>query len=203
MKENQSRDRRIVRTRSMICDAFLVILNKKTYDEISIVDIADQANINRSTFYAHFIDKEDLLQKMIAEQIDMLKESIRGVTDSTRFAPSFTTPDPVFLTLFEHASRHDPFYRVMLLRTSAGVFRSQLNEVIREGFFVRLSRLDLEQKLQVPLDILLDYVSFSTSGIMVKWLSDNKVYSPHHMALQLTRMALIGVYSSMGASGQA
>ncbi|WP_245856110.1 TetR/AcrR family transcriptional regulator [Paenibacillus rigui] len=191
-------DRRIFRTRTMIFQAFLVILQKKPYHEISIVDIAEQADINRSTFYAHFIDKEDLLQKMIADKLDLLAERIRIGVEPSHSTPSFNDPDLIFLALFEHVFEHDYFYQVMLPKDAAGDFRNQFNGLIREAFFARLSKLGIEQKLQVPLDILLDYISCSTIGIMEKWLTDSKIYSPHHMALQLTRLGFLGIYKSTG-----
>lgn len=191
-------DRRIIRTRMMIYEAFLRLLHSKAYEEISVIDIAEKADINRSTFYAHFVDKADLLQKMMADKLDLLTESIRSCAAPSAIVPSFHAPDPIFLTLFEHVSEHDYFYRVMLSKSPAGDFRSKFIEIIREGFFERLSKLGLDQKLQVPLDLLLDYISLSTGGIMEKWLSDDKVYSPYHMALQLTRMSALGIYKSMG-----
>ncbi|MFB9328671.1 TetR/AcrR family transcriptional regulator [Paenibacillus aurantiacus] len=199
MNVNKGLDRRIVRTRSMICEAFLSILHRKVYDEISVVDIAEQANINRSTFYAHFIDKEDLLDKMVADKMELLSALIHNPSDAAGLTPAFNAPDPIFLTLFEHVFEYDHFYRVMLLGTTAGNFRAALNGIVRESFFIRISKLGMDQRLQVPLDVLLDYISLSTCGIIERWLEGNKVYSPHHMALQLTRLAFLGVYKSMGA----
>ncbi|WP_145410860.1 TetR/AcrR family transcriptional regulator [Paenibacillus xylanexedens] len=198
MNEAKQTDRRVLRTRNMILDAFIAILEKKSYQDISVVDISEQANINRSTFYAHFIDREDLLEKLVAGKLELLKDQILKGMDEKKWKSSFYEPDPIFLALFEHAFEHDYFYRVMLANDTSGGFRSKVNDIIRDSFFRRLSELDMDQKLQVPLDILLDYISTSTSGIIDKWLRDNKVYSPGHMALQLTRLATLGVYKTMG-----
>jgi AcrR family transcriptional regulator len=183
----------------MISEAFLKILPQKYFAEISVVDIAQQANINRSTFYAHFLDKEDLLENMVKEKFQLLEQLLVERNSHLGSVPSFNEPDPIFTVLFEHILEHDEFYRVMLLINPAGNFNNRLNEVIRETFFDRISQLDMEQKVQVPLDILLDHISFSTMGMIHKWIADHKVYSPHHMALQLTRIALLGTYKAMGA----
>lgn len=202
MNETRGVDRRIYRTRVMISEAFLKMMKKQDYVEISIVDIAEQANINRSTFYAHFIDKEDLLDKMINEKLELLEHVLSERSAAMDVALSFTEPDPIFAVLFEHIFEHDEFYRVMLLINPVGNFSTRLNEVIKTYFFQRITQLGMDQKVQVPLDILLDHLSFSTSGIIHKWLENNKVYSPHHMALQLTRLARLGVYTAMGAQAQ-
>ncbi|PWV95555.1 TetR family transcriptional regulator [Paenibacillus cellulosilyticus] len=198
MGEKRSLDRRIARTRVMIFDALLAIMQKQSYAEISIVDIADKANINRSTFYAHFVDKEDLLEQMITHNLELLKESIRGAESYNLSESAVNEPDPIYLALFQHAFEYSLFYRVMLLQTTEGGFRQKLQEALRSSFFQRLTKLGLEQKLHVPQELLLDYVSLSSCGVLERWLDGHQVYSPHHMALQLTRVASMGIYRSMG-----
>lgn len=62
MTENRL-DPRFVRTRRLIMDAFLLLSTKKDFKNISIKDITSEATINRATFYYHFMDKYDLLEK--------------------------------------------------------------------------------------------------------------------------------------------
>ncbi|WP_415782960.1 TetR/AcrR family transcriptional regulator, partial [Bacillus manliponensis] len=54
-------DLRIVRTRKLIKEAFLDLIQTKGYESITIQNIADSALINRATFYLHYKDKQDLL----------------------------------------------------------------------------------------------------------------------------------------------
>ena len=58
-------DPRITRTRTVIHNAFLVLLEKKNYDEITVQDILDKAGINRSTFYKHYLNKDALASHII------------------------------------------------------------------------------------------------------------------------------------------
>lgn len=198
MAENRTKDRRIVRTRSMIIDALVALLQTKAYSEISIIDITEQANINRSTFYAHFIDKDDLLNKMIDEKLESLI-ALGQRQQASHSAPfTFDTPDPYYVALFEHLGEHDIFYRVMLDRPAAVDFNIKMQDIIKSSFFSRISNMGLDQKLKVPLDILLDYIGCSTQGIVATWLANNRMYSPHYMALQLTRLCSLGIYSAMG-----
>lgn len=60
-----SNDPRVRRTRNLITEAFLDLSKTKDFEEITIGDIAKQADINRSTFYAHFEDKYALLDEII------------------------------------------------------------------------------------------------------------------------------------------
>src|SRR5580698_9254876 len=59
-------DPRILRSRRMLMDALAKLLNQKEFEEISIQEIADEATLNRATFYLHYPDKNALLQAMTA-----------------------------------------------------------------------------------------------------------------------------------------
>ncbi len=60
----ESTDPRVLRSRQMLMEALLRLLNKKEFDDISIQEIADEAGLNRATFYLHYPDKNALLQAM-------------------------------------------------------------------------------------------------------------------------------------------
>jgi AcrR family transcriptional regulator len=62
-------DPRVVRTRQLIQQAFMDLFHEKSFEEITIQEIADRATINRVTFYAHFQDKFALLEYTIRDLI--------------------------------------------------------------------------------------------------------------------------------------
>lgn len=62
-------DPRFLRTRRLIMDAFLQLAMEKDFKEITIKDITSRATVNRATFYYHFFDKHDLLEKVLAEDV--------------------------------------------------------------------------------------------------------------------------------------
>jgi AcrR family transcriptional regulator len=61
-------DPRIRRTRQMLFQAFQELLTEKTFDQISVRDLAERSTLNRATFYDHFTDKFALLEAMIGEK---------------------------------------------------------------------------------------------------------------------------------------
>jgi len=64
--EAESVDPRVLRSRQMLMEALLRLLNRKEFDDISVQEIADEAGLNRATFYLHYPDKNALLQAMTA-----------------------------------------------------------------------------------------------------------------------------------------
>jgi AcrR family transcriptional regulator len=64
--EAETTDPRILRSRRMLMEALLRLLTQKEFEDISIQEIADEATLNRATFYLHYPDKNALLQAMTA-----------------------------------------------------------------------------------------------------------------------------------------
>lgn len=62
----ENTDPRILRSRRMLMEALARLLSQKEFDDISIQEIADEATLNRATFYLHYPDKNALLQAMTA-----------------------------------------------------------------------------------------------------------------------------------------
>src|ERR1700681_3764848 len=77
--ETGTTDPRILRSRRMLMDALLRLLKKKEFEEISVQEIADDATLNRATFYLHYPDKYALLQAMSESRFSDLIER-RGIT---------------------------------------------------------------------------------------------------------------------------
>lgn len=77
--EQQATDPRVIRSRRMLMDALEKLLRKKEYEDISVQEIADEATLNRNTFYLHFPDKTALLLAMTESRFrDLIKE--RGIS---------------------------------------------------------------------------------------------------------------------------
>jgi AcrR family transcriptional regulator len=196
-------DRRIARTKQFISDAFLALLLEKDIEGIVIKDISEKANVNRSTFYAYYSDKFDLLEQMVKEKLsELCAEIATERVENERYRPDFNAPDPFFVLLFNHMEDNEVFYRVLLTRVNPATARADyagsLLNVIREAFYERITALSMDQKQSVPLDLLLDHISFSTFHMARKWLEQRMIYSSRHMALQLTRLSILGAYDSMG-----
>ena len=85
-------DIRYLRTEKLIFDAFAKLLSEKSYEKITIQDIADEAMINRATFYAHYADKDELRDGIHQQIVDQMKkkkkeaQSEKGDTDKVKCA---------------------------------------------------------------------------------------------------------------------
>ena len=72
-------DRRTLRTRQLLTDALGELIRTKRYEAITVQEIADRANVGRSTFYAHFADKDDLVADGVRRMVGSLETDDREV----------------------------------------------------------------------------------------------------------------------------
>src|ERR1700685_4399692 len=79
--ETGATDPRILRSRRMLMEALASLLTKKEFEDLSVQEIADEATLNRATFYLHYPDKNALLQAMTGVRFRDLIER-RGITFS-------------------------------------------------------------------------------------------------------------------------
>lgn len=62
-------DPRAVRTHQLLIDAFQQLIRTKNFEQITVKDITELATVNRATFYAHFLDKFEMLDEILEEQL--------------------------------------------------------------------------------------------------------------------------------------
>jgi AcrR family transcriptional regulator len=94
-------DRRIERTRSLLHDALASLVHEKPYDDIAVTEILARADVARSTFYAHYRDKDELLEHGIRELLraDLPAPSARWANPADRLL-RFSLP------FLEHVERY-------------------------------------------------------------------------------------------------
>ncbi|HEX5183227.1 MAG TPA: TetR family transcriptional regulator [Allosphingosinicella sp.] len=79
-------DRRAARSRKAILSAFTSLVLERRYDSIRIADVIDMADVGRSTFYAHFRSKDDLLRQSMEGLLAMIADSVSPVPDEAKLA---------------------------------------------------------------------------------------------------------------------
>src|SRR5215470_3992019 len=120
-----SADRRVRRTQKLLHRALISLVLERNYDSITIQEILDRADIGRSTFYAHFKSKDELLISGIHE----LRDTLESAMQSTRSALKRHEAVVSFsLAMFQHASEYREVYHALLNTQGWPIFRQCLEE---------------------------------------------------------------------------
>jgi AcrR family transcriptional regulator len=81
-------DRRVLRTRDALGDALVALMHEKPFEKITVQHVLDRAKVGRSTFYTHFVGKEDLFLSDVEDFFQMMSCQLSRTKEaSTRLAP--------------------------------------------------------------------------------------------------------------------
>ena len=87
-------DLRIRKTYKALCDAFVTILEKKRFDDLTVNELCDEAMIRRATFYKHFADKYDFFSFFIRQKQDQFISQAKEETPPNGICLLYTSPSP-------------------------------------------------------------------------------------------------------------
>lgn len=169
-------DRRIIKTQQALKNAVIQLMSEKSFDEITIQDIADRANLNRGTIYLHYQDKYDLLDKLIESHMDEL-----GQMDEWACKLDWKSG---LVPFFEYFERNYLFFSTMLASKGAPGFRSRLKNYVMEGFKSEIDRTN-GQNEDISDDVILQYAGTAYVGVIEWWITNGMPYSPQVMAKQV------------------
>ena len=165
-------DRRQQKTKAAIYAAFSQLLSKESYHKITVQDIIDTANIGRTTFYAHFETKDDLLKSLCVDLFD-------HIISSAQVEQHKLTPNSVFCHLLKHLEA-DPNLLTLLSSENNEIFlsyfKASLSELIRQQF-----HFEEREDLKLPVDFLYHHISSSFVEMIRWWLKDNLETSPEEL----------------------
>src|SRR4051812_30798742 len=119
-------DRRVRRTRRLLQEALVELVADRGYERVTVQDVLDRADIGRSTFYAHFRDKEALFSSCF----DDLREDLRRHLDAMSPGRPPEHPTRPVGSVFEHAYRNRAVYRAVCGRRGENMLGRQLHPLL-------------------------------------------------------------------------
>ena len=174
-------DRRQQKTRAAIFSAFTGLLAEKSYSRITVQEIIDEANVGRSTFYAHFETKDDLLKALCEELFGHIISSAADCTHTHGLYSDGTAPEFVFCHLLQHLQENDRNIIALLSCESSEIFlryfKDSLNELIQKQFIGQ----DRRANLDIPEDFLVNHISGSFVEMVLWWTRGQMKQTPEEL----------------------
>ena len=103
--------RNALRSRKMIRQAFMELLQEKPYEKITATDIIRRADINRSTFYAHYPDARGIMDEIMGEITQMFQNTLDSIDFSVLFGDPMTVLTPVITFLQKNQALYEKLIR--------------------------------------------------------------------------------------------
>lgn len=152
------------RTDRDIIQAFLIVLDKKAFEKVTIADIIEEAMINRSTFYQHFTDKYAILERLIEKYAAELLSVMNSLAEREKIS-SFQEMDYMFETYFTKNKRE--LCKLLRIRTEHIDLQKTMQNLICQHFkttFCAFSELELEMLSSLWMTFFLYYLEHDIAG---------------------------------------
>lgn len=177
-------DLRITKTKNAIYNTFFEMMKEKSFEEIKIADICSKALINRSTFYAHFNDKYELL----VAALNFIKDSLYNEFEKN---PNSLNSKEYYMEmikiLLDHIEEKRDLYYGIMIKNRDSVFMDIILDVVNKDFKIRLER-EKNFHSKIPPEFLISFYFGAVSNIGVLYLMTNKKYSEDEIYEYLDRL---------------
>ena len=192
-------DLRVRRTQKMLQEALIELVAERNFDAISVGDIAERAMVNRATFYRHYQDKYDLMEKIFGDMLNQMVQSI-GPNILPVNKINFNKKPVHFIKIFEHIDQNHKIYEALLGPRGNPLFAARLRDRI---MMVVQEREELREKsfsgqgyspkgTNPPIEVVMACVANLLVGMISWWLENGRPYTPEQMASWVIRFMAYG-----------
>jgi AcrR family transcriptional regulator len=181
-------DRRVLRTRRLLKGALIELANEKTFEEITIRDVTDRADIGYATFFRHYDGVGDLMLEIFTTII----EELEALPD--RHGERYFEEEGYLL--FEHVSKNSALYRSILESHS---FSRQLRHHVKKMVQGHLD--DHAHQITsstISIEVAAQHMVSSLLGLIDWWLSEKQPYSINRMGVIYDQLIIGATWYALG-----
>lgn len=174
-------DRRQKKTREAIFQAFTSLLAEKNYNQISVQEIIDAADIGRTTFYAHFETKDYLLKDLCEELFGHIIDTALGLPHGHYHYSCGSATDSVFLHLLRHLQENDRNILELLSSQNNDLFLRYFKENLKQLITSQYAQKGLLKNSKLPEDYLVNHITSSFVETVSWWLLHHMKETPEQI----------------------
>ncbi|WP_336127823.1 TetR/AcrR family transcriptional regulator [Mesoflavibacter sp. CH_XMU1422-2] len=164
-------DRRIQKSKKYLSDAFIALILEKGYEAVTVKEIIDRANVGRSTFYAHFESKEQLLFSLLGTMNEKSKDGID------------------FEMLFNHCADNFQIAKAMLGKKGGDLIIGHIRDVMSLKIAKDLKRDSSKSKSeQLKIYFTSEALSAALVSYLTNWLDEDMPYSSEEMSAKCNEL---------------
>ncbi len=186
-------DRRVQRTHEQLQKALIELINERGYDTITVQEIADRANVGRTTFYEYYTSKDDLFTRC-HEAIVIELHLIHSHPESLLLPE---VPPGIVSAYRNLVDKRALLYPIFQSKDGPLILRR-----IRDG-----SALEIEAALRtvfaeadsaIPLEVLANYLAGAQIALMQWWLEKRQPHTPENLAQIFHRLQRAAIRDAFG-----
>lgn len=189
-------DRRVIKTKRAIRNAFAQLVSTKDINDITIKDIADTADINRKTFYNYYSG----VYQIVDEIEDEITTAFNAVLQDIDFTDVLRDPQIVFARLTAEISRDLEFYSHLFKNGNNTGLSGKIISALRDNLkdtFGRQIAVD-----PVQLDLIADYSVSGLVAVYRKWFSSGHEIPISTLSSWVSRLTFAGINGFLESEGR-
>lgn len=184
-------DLRTRRTKKMILTAFMQLVENKGYEQITVSDIANEAMINRATFYAHFKDKQDVYDYIFNQAFETFISVLTPIQIGHTNRLQLQSIQVILTNAYEKIQQNRTFFKIILNANGTNYLREKLVPLLQSTYAQVFEKLEVhENDFIVPTDFIIEYMTSTFITSLYWWIHQESQFTPKQMA-QLT-IKLVG-----------
>ena len=170
------------KTKASIQQAFLSLLEKSSFEAIAVGQIATAAAINRGTFYLHYLDKYDLLDKIEEQLFEALGKQIDELQALQPYTSSFESEQrKLAAALFQSILVQAPLLKIFLSERGRAGFHLRFRNAFAQKVRTNLEKSAYFQQANVSLDYFLSFITSAFLGLVEQWVQNDWQETPEQM----------------------
>lgn len=191
-KTKRKADRRVLKTKRAIRNAFAELLSERDMNDITIKDIANRADINRKTFYNYY----DGIYQVVAEIEDEIVGAFEAALKDIDFKKCIQNPYIIFEKLTAIISNDMDFYGHLLRMNSNASLISKialsLKAEFKKTFF---SQIEMENN---RLDIMASFIIWGMISVYQSWFNSDRSQSIEEVSQTVSTLCFLGIAGMVG-----
>lgn len=186
MKEEKM-DRRVRKTRAVLGDVFMKLLAEKELKDISVKELTELADVNRGTFYLHYTDVYDMLDKIEME----LFEEFNQILDKNLHQNTVSVYG-LFKDIFDYLQDNKDAAKVLMGPHGDLAFINRMEDLVK----VRLKNMpELIAPIRDDFEFIYAFIASGCIGVIEHWLNSDQSYPPEAIAKQCSDLIIRGLPS--------
>lgn len=178
-------DLRVVKTKKVLFNSLLNLMKIKNFEKIKISDICEESLINRSTFYAHYDDKYELLIDLFEERkLSLLK--VLEDNENKAFSKEYLME--LLSILIDHIEENKEIYSAILANNRNGILIDFLIDAIEKDVSERLKDNSEIKISDLPLDIIVKFYAGGLINIGIDCITRTKKYSKEELLSYIDKL---------------
>jgi AcrR family transcriptional regulator len=160
----------------------------KGYDQVTVQDILDRADVGRSTFYAHYDNKQALL----LDCFDDMQQQLRTEIDAHSRAGRSIDPARPAALVYEHAYRNQHVYRALCGKQGGNTVQRYLHGLIGQVLAENLRPQSSARSLDPHAEVAAEFYTSATLGLLTWWIDHDFYRGPKWLATTYRQIAAHG-----------